>query len=117
MQLKRDPRATRHPDLLTADINDSPIAWTGDQHYRAVFKPKGNMETPLLGIYPMGSPCDQSFVGMFELAVKTGKRTSPYLEYNWLVGFNYPLVLLYVITLICVMCIMCSLFTCIPCVK
>ncbi len=68
MKLVRDIRATNHPDLLTGDLNDSAIAWVGDQHYRAVFQPQGNPETPLLGIYPMGSPCDQSLVGMFELA-------------------------------------------------
>ena len=62
MNLVRDPRALDHPDLLTGDLNESAIAWVGDQHYRAVFSPKGNRETPLLGIYPMGSPCDQSLV-------------------------------------------------------
>ncbi len=70
MKLSRDPRANGHPDLLTGDINESAIAWTGDQHYRAVFKPRGNPETPLLGIYPMGSPCDHSLVGMFDLAAE-----------------------------------------------
>ncbi|MEM7427555.1 MAG: dihydroxy-acid dehydratase [Pseudomonadota bacterium] len=68
MNITRDPRAFNHPDLLTGDINESAIAWCGDKHYRAVFEPKGNLETPLLGIYPMGSPCDQSLLGMFELA-------------------------------------------------
>ncbi|MEM6498379.1 MAG: dihydroxy-acid dehydratase [Pseudomonadota bacterium] len=68
MKLVRDRRAFNHPDLLTGDLNESAIAWVGDQHYRAVFKPKGNCETPLLGIYPMGSPCDHSLVGMFDLA-------------------------------------------------
>ena len=68
MNLSRDPRALNHPDLLTGDINDSAIAWCGDSHYQAVFQPKGNLETPLLGIYPMGSPCDHSLVGMFDLA-------------------------------------------------
>jgi dihydroxy-acid dehydratase len=68
MKLVRDPRALNHPDLLTGDINTSAIAWLGDQHYRAVFQPAGNQETPLLVIYPMGSPCDQSLVGMFGLA-------------------------------------------------
>ena len=70
MELRRDPRVLEHPDLMTGDINESAIAWTGDQHYRAVFQPDGNADTPLLGIYPMGSPCDHSFVGMFELAAK-----------------------------------------------
>ncbi len=70
MKLVRDRRACDHPDLLTGDLNDSAIAWVGDQHYRAVFKPKGNRETPLLGIYPMGSPCDQSLVAMFDLAAE-----------------------------------------------
>ena len=68
MNLVRDPRAFDHPDLLTGDLNESAIAWVGDQHYRSVFNPKGNRDTPLLGIYPMGSPCDDSLVGMFELA-------------------------------------------------
>lgn len=68
MPLKRDQRVFDHPDLLTGDLNQSAIAWVGDQHYRAVFSPKGDLETPLLGIYPMGSPCDQSLVGMFDLA-------------------------------------------------
>ena len=68
MKLVRDPRAFEHPDLLTGDLNSSAIAWVGDQHYRAVFAPKGNLETPLLGIYPMGSPCDHSLGGMFDLA-------------------------------------------------
>jgi dihydroxy-acid dehydratase len=68
MNLARDPRALNHPDLLTGDINESAIAWVGDQHYRAVFKPAGDVDTPLLGIYPMGSPCDQSLTGMFDLA-------------------------------------------------
>jgi dihydroxy-acid dehydratase len=68
MNLVRDPRALNHPDLLTGDLNKSAIAWVGDQHYRAVFKPIGNQETPLLGIYPMGSPCDHSLGGMFDLA-------------------------------------------------
>ena len=66
MKLTRDPRAQAFADLLTPDINTSPIAWTGDQHYRAVFKPAGNADTPVLGIYPAGSPCDQSFVAMFK---------------------------------------------------
>ncbi|MEM8975277.1 MAG: dihydroxy-acid dehydratase [Pseudomonadota bacterium] len=70
MKLVRDHRACDHPDLLTGDLNDSAIAWVGDQHYRAVFKPEGNRETPLLGIYPMGSPCDQSLVAMFDLAAE-----------------------------------------------
>lgn len=70
MKLVRDRRACNHPDLLTGDLNDSAIAWVGDQHYRAVFNPKGNRETPLLGIYPMGSPCDHSLVGMFDLAAE-----------------------------------------------
>jgi dihydroxy-acid dehydratase len=70
MNLVRDPRAFDHPDLLTGDLNESAIAWVGDQHYRAVFNPKGNQETPLLGIYPMGSPCDHSLVGMFDLAAE-----------------------------------------------
>ncbi len=68
MKIVRDARAFDHPDLLTGDLNESAIAWVGDQHYQAVFTPKGNTETPVLGIYPMGSPCDQSLVGMFELA-------------------------------------------------
>lgn len=68
MKIVRDPRALHHPDLLTGDINDSAIAWTGEQHFRAVFSPEGNLDTPLLGIYPMGSPCDQSLVGMFDYA-------------------------------------------------
>jgi dihydroxyacid dehydratase/phosphogluconate dehydratase len=68
MDLKRDPRILDHPDLLSPDINNIAIAWTGDQHYRAVFKPAGNLDTPLLGIFPMGSPCDQSLVGMFDQA-------------------------------------------------
>ena len=70
MNLARDPRVLDFPDLLTADINESPLSWTGDQHYRAVFRPKGNADTPLLGIYPAGSPCDQSLVGMFEHAAQ-----------------------------------------------
>ena len=70
MKLVRDRRACEHPDLLTGDLNDSAIAWVGDQHYRSVFTPKGNPETPLLGIYPMGSPCDQSLVPMFDLAAE-----------------------------------------------
>ena len=70
MKLVRDRRACEHPDLLTGDLNDSAIAWVGDQHYRSVFNPKGNPETPLLGIYPMGSPCDQSLVPMFDLAAE-----------------------------------------------
>lgn len=70
MKLVRDRRACDHPDLLTGNLNDSAIAWVGDQHYRAVFKPKGNLETPLLGMYPMGSPCDQSLVAMFDLAAE-----------------------------------------------
>lgn len=70
MKLVRDPRALNHPDLLTGDINGSAIAWVGDQHYRAVFKPKGNQDTPLLGIFPMGSPCDHSLVGMFDTATE-----------------------------------------------
>lgn len=65
LDLKRDPRILNHPDLISADVNDIAIAWTGDQHYRAVFKPEGNRDTPLLGIYPIGSPCDQSLVDMF----------------------------------------------------
>ncbi len=68
LRLKRDPRLLNFPNLLSADINDIAIAWTGDQHYRAVFQPKGNQDTPLLGIYPMGSPCDQSLIPMFSLA-------------------------------------------------
>lgn len=68
MKIARDARACNHPDLLTGDLNDSAIAWVGDQHYQAVFAPDGNRETPVLGIYPMGSPCDQSLVGMFALA-------------------------------------------------
>ena len=68
MRISRDPRVADFPDLLTADINESPIAWVGDQHYRAVFEPAGNPETPLLGIYPAGSPCDQSLTPMFEHA-------------------------------------------------
>ena len=70
MKLVRDPRALNHPDLLTGDINESAIAWLGDQHYRAVFNPEGNRDTPLLGIFPMGSPCDQSLVGMFDYAAE-----------------------------------------------
>lgn len=70
MNLVRDPRAFDHPDLLTGNLNESALAWVGDQHYRAVFDPKGNRETPLLGIYPMGSPCDHSLVGMFDLAAE-----------------------------------------------
>lgn len=54
MKLTRDPRACDHPDLLSPDLDDIAIAWTGDQHYRAVFQPEGNQDTPLLGIYPMG---------------------------------------------------------------
>ena len=77
---------------------------------------EGSLEA-LPAFWPSPPSTWASGTPLFELAFKTGKRTSPYLEYNWLVGFNYPLVLLYVITLICVMCIMCSLFTCIPCVK
>ncbi len=80
MKLKRDPRLLNFPDLLSADIDDSAIAWTGDQHYQAVFKPEGNLDTPLLGIYPMGSPCDQSLVEMFTLAKKLlAEKTGPAL--------------------------------------
>lgn len=68
MKLTRDPRARDHPDLLSPDLENIAIAWTGDQHYRAVFQPAGNQDTPLLGIYPMGSPCDQSLVTMFDQA-------------------------------------------------
>lgn len=68
MKLTRDPRACEHPDLLSPNLDEIAIAWTGDQHYRAVFQPKGNQDTPLLGIYPMGSPCDQSLVPMFAQA-------------------------------------------------
>ena len=68
MKLTRDPRACNHPDLLSPDLNQIAIAWTGDQHYRAVFRPEGNQDTPLLGIYPMGSPCDQILVRMFAQA-------------------------------------------------
>lgn len=68
MHLTRDPRACDHPDLLSPNLDEIAIAWTGDQHYRAVFQPEGNADTPLLGIYPMGSPCDQSLVPMFAQA-------------------------------------------------
>lgn len=70
MKLSRDRRVLDFPDLLTADINASPLSWVGDQHYRAVFRPAGDADTPILGIYPSGSPCDQSLTGMFAHAAE-----------------------------------------------
>lgn len=64
MKLTRDPRLAAFDNLLTGDPLSLPIAWTGDQHYRAVFDPPGNQDTPLIGVYPAGSPCDLSLVGM-----------------------------------------------------
>ena len=64
MKLTRDPRLAAFDDLLTGDPLALPIAWTGDQHYRAVYDPPGNQDTPLLGVYPAGSPCDVSLAAM-----------------------------------------------------
>ena len=69
MQITRDPRLRDFPELLSFNVDDSPIAWVGDLHYRNVYKPKGNPETPLLAMYPAGSPCDESLVQMMDLAV------------------------------------------------
>ncbi len=70
MKLDRDKRILDFPDLLTADVSQSSLSWTGDQHYRNVFRPAGNADTPVLGIFPAGSPCDQSLTGMFAYAAQ-----------------------------------------------